>query len=533
MSRARTLLWAGPLLLVSAGRVQGQVEGAFAHPAAWGRAAVLGPASVAVAADQGGLYWNPAGLARLERRYHAAFSHAEVFDGLDLGHDLVSLVRSNNSWGGGIGLDRLGTSRVLRSDPQGNIEGYGSHGEARVVMAAGKAFEGLRPWTDAGPPQLGLGIHWLRVDTGSQSWSDVGLDVGGLAALALDQAFELRLGATVRNAWSTLDGASWSPTLSAAVVRKGPLLSIGCQPRSGRWTLGVSAPLAPGPLDLSLGGAIERTSGVGTSWRLGLTVGSGRGTAQYIVEDRPFLGDTRTLGVAASWGRYQFPLHFDGWRLQRDGEPVPEARLRPADEALLQIELRYPTSARDWAHRRLKLILYGPDGVVLEEVRADDLHLSDHGVAFPFQPAADWLEGSGYLLEGRYAFEILLEERVRLRGSFALEHHPEAVAAVARAYSRLESRETSHSERWLLTAARRDPSYPHTYYVAGLLSELSGDFTGAANCYREAARLSRGDPIELAGRRVDLAGLSQLEYLQKGEGSNRLFELLRGQAEPP
>ncbi len=533
MRCARILLWAWLLLLARAGQVQSQVEGAFAHPAAWGRAAVLGPASVAVAADQGGLYWNPAGLARLDRRYHAAFSHAELFDGLDLGHDLVSLVRSNNSWGGGVGLDRLGTSRVLRSDPQGNIEGYGSHGEARVVMAAGKAFEGLRPWTDAGPPQLGLGIHWLRVDTGSQSWSDVGLDLGGLAAFALGRALELRLGATVRNAWSTLDGASRSPILSAAVVRGGPLLSIGYQPRGGRWTLGVAALLAPGPLDLGLSGAVEGTSGVGSSWRLGLTVGSGRGTAQYVVEDRPFLGDTRTLGVAASWGRYQFPLHFDGWRLHRDAEPVPEARLWPVDEALLQIESRYPTAAQDWAQRRLKLILYGPDGVVLEEVGTGELHLSDQGVAFAFQPAADWLEGRGYLLEGRYLFEMLLEDRVRLRGSFVLEHNPEAVAAVARAYSRLESREASSSEQGLLTAARLDPSYPHTYYVAGLLSEFSGDFAGAANCYRAAARLSRGGPIELAGRRVDLAGLAQLEYLQKGEGSNRLFELLRGQTEPP
>ena len=69
--------------------------------------------------------------------------------------------------------------------------------------------------------------------------------------------------------------------------------------------------------------------------------------------------------------------------------------------------------------------------------------------------------------------------------------------------------------------------------MAGLLSEFSGDFAGAANCYREAARLSRGDPVELAGRRVDLAGLAQLEYLQEGEGSNRLFELLKGQTEPP
>lgn len=533
MSWARTLLWAGPLLVVSAGRVQGQVEGAFAHPAAWGRAAVLGPAFVAVAAGQGGLYWNPAGLARLDRRYHAAFSHAEVFDGLDLGHDLVSLVRSTNSWGAGVGLDRLGTSRVLRSDAQGNIEGYGSHGEARVVMAAGKAFEGLRPWTDAGPPQLGLGIHWLRVDTGSQSWSDVGLDLGGLAAFALGRALELRLGATVRNAWSTLDGASWSPVLSAAVVRGGPFLSLGWQPRSGRWTLGGNALLAPGPLDLGLTGAVERTSDVGMGWRLGLTVGSGGGTAQYVVEDRPFLGDTRTLGVAASWGRYQFPLHFDGWRLQRDGEPVPESRLRPVDEALLEIEFRYPASAQDRADRHLKLILYGPDGAVLEEVGTEELRLSDHGVAFAFQPAADWLEGTGYLLEGRYPFEMLLEGRVRLRGSFSLEHHPEAVAAVARVYSRLQSRETPYSEQGLLTAARLDPSYPHTYYVAGLLSEFSGDFAGAANCYREAAGLSRGDPIELAGRRVDLAGLAQLEYLRKGEGSNRLFGLLKGQTEPP
>ncbi len=533
MKCARSLAWAWPLLLAGAERVQGQVEGAFAHPAAWGRAAVLGPASVAVAADQGALYWNPAGLARLERRYHAAFSHAELFDGLDLGHDLVSLVRSTNSWGAGVGLDRLGTGRVLRSDAQGNIEGYGSHGEARVVMAAGKAFEGLRPWSDAGPPQLGLGIHWLRVDTGSQSWSDVGLDLGGLAALAVDKAFELRLGATVRNAWSTLEGASWNPVLSAAVVRGRPFLSFGYQPRSGRWTLGANALLAPGPLDLGLSGAVERTSGVGTGWRLGLTVGSGRGTAQYVVEDRPFLGDTRTLGVAASWGRYQFPLHFDGWRLQRDGEPAPEARLWPVDEALLQIELRYPASGQDWADRRPKLILYGPDGVVLEEVGTDDLHLSDHGVAFPFQPAADWLEGTGYLLEGPYLFEILLEGRVRLRGSFSLEHHPEAVAAVARVYSRLRSREPPYSEQGLLTAARLDPSYPHTYYVAGLLSEFSGDFAGAANCYREAARLSRGGPIDLAGRRVDLAGLAQLEYLRKAQGSNRLFELLRGRTEPP
>ena len=344
-------------LLVLGGRVHGQVEGAFAHPAAWGRAAVLGAAFTAVADDQGGLYWNPAGLARLERRYRAAFAHANVFDDLDLKHDLVSLVRSNNSWGGGVGLDRLGTSRVLRADGQGNIQGYTSYTETRFLLAVGKSFEGLHFRRDLSPPKFGLGVHLLEVESGGSTRRDLGLDAGWLVVWTLPQGLGLRLGAVVRNAYSTLDGA-WSPVLSAALVRGGrgrrPLVAVGYRPRTGRWTLGLDVPLVPGQFGLGLSGAIESTSGVGTSWRLGLALGLGRGSVEYVLEDRPFLGRTQALGLDTSWGRYQFPLYMDDWRLQRSGAVASPARLWAAEKALLQVDFRYPIPRPGFAESGLE-----------------------------------------------------------------------------------------------------------------------------------------------------------------------------------
>ena len=184
----------------------------------------------------------------------------------------------------------------------------------------------------------------------------------------------------------------------------------------------------------------------------------------------------------------------------------------------------------------MKLVLYGPDGLLLEEAGLGGLEASPQGVAFAFQPTADWLGDSGYLLPGPYAFEVLVGDRVQLRGTFILEHQPEAVAAVARAYASLGSA-ASTLEGQLLKARGLDPSYPHTYYVAGLMAEFSGDFSGAINCYREAARLSGGRPIELAGRRVDLVGLEEMAYLQdlalsQKKAGNRLFELLKGPLGP-
>ncbi|NKB68413.1 MAG: hypothetical protein GKR89_15225 [Candidatus Latescibacteria bacterium] len=534
MRRGLSLGFCGLVWLFLCGPGYGQLPGSFAHPATWGRAAVLGTA--AVVDGQGGLYWNPAALARLEQRYRVAFAHADIFDGFDLKHDLVSLVRSNHSWGGGMGLDRLGTSRVLQADSQGNITGYGSYTETRFLLAVAKSFERLQLRRAISPLRLGLGLQLLEVESGGKTRRDLGLDAGWLAVWSLSQSVGVRLGAAVRQAYSSLEGASWGAVLGAALVRPGPgrrpLVAVGYLPRNGRWSVGLDLPLTPGALALGLSAAIDRVEEVGTSWRLGLRLGSGRGQVAYALEDRPYLGRTQSLALTSAWGRYQFPLHLGGWRLLRSGVVAAPARLSAAEEGRLQIDFRYPIPARDLAQKQLQLVLYGPDGQVLEKLGAQELEQTPRGVGLAFEPAQDWLGQQGYLLPGAYTFEVSAGERVRLRGTFVLQYQPEAVAAVVQAYARLGRVPAAELEDGLLQARRLDPSYPHTYYVAGLLAEFSGDFRGAANCYGEAARLSGGRAIDLAGRQIDLTDLQQMDYLdelgqaQKKAG-NRLFELLQ------
>ena len=152
----------------------GTSSGTFLRIGVGARAVALGEAFVAVANDPSAIYWNPAGLASMQRG-EVLLSHLEW--PADIAYEHAILVLPVRRFGGSLGI-QLG---VLSTEMDETTE-LRPFGTGRTFlysdMVAGVAF--ARRWTDK--LLVGGGIKYVREDLGS--------DVGG----PVTQAFLVDIG---------------------------------------------------------------------------------------------------------------------------------------------------------------------------------------------------------------------------------------------------------------------------------------------------------------------------------------------------
>ena len=172
-SRPRVLLFAAALLALAGGLAApahaqfslgqqrvGTSSGDFLRIGVGARAEGLGESFVAVANDPTAIYWNPAGLASMQRQ-EAAVNH--VSWPANINYDHIAYVVPVRRLGGSLGF-QLGTL-YTRIDETTELQPFGT-GRSFVYsdLVAGMAY--ARRWTDK--LLIGAGLKYVREDLGSQ-----------------------------------------------------------------------------------------------------------------------------------------------------------------------------------------------------------------------------------------------------------------------------------------------------------------------------------------------------------------------------
>lgn len=142
------------------GQRAGTASATFLRIGVGARAVGMGETFVAVANDPSAIYWNPAGLASLQRREFAV-SHVQW--PADIQYDHLTLILPSHRLGGSIALQfgLLGTN----IDETTELQPFGTGRTFSYSdMVAGVAFS--RRWTDK--LLVGTGIKFVREDLGSQ-----------------------------------------------------------------------------------------------------------------------------------------------------------------------------------------------------------------------------------------------------------------------------------------------------------------------------------------------------------------------------
>jgi len=170
---ARGIVLAAGALLATAGSAHAQFKlgeqragtssGAFLKIGVGARAVALGESYVAVANDPSTIYWNPAGLASLQRQ-EIQFSHADW--PADIHYEHAAWVVPSRRFGGSFAL-QLGVLST-EMDETTDLQPFGT-GRSFLFsdLVAGVAY--ARRWTDK--LLVGFGLKYVREDLGS--------DVGG------------------------------------------------------------------------------------------------------------------------------------------------------------------------------------------------------------------------------------------------------------------------------------------------------------------------------------------------------------------
>lgn len=193
------------------GQRAGTSSGTFLRIGVGARAVGLGETFVAVANDPSAIYWNPAGLASLQRR---EFSASHVDWPADVDYEHVILVMPVQRFGGSVAM-QFG---VLSTDIEETTElqpfGTGrTFSYSDVVVGAAYA----RRWTDK--LLVGVGAKYIREDMGSQvggpKLSAVLYDMGSIFYLGLGS---IRIATSLSNFGSALKpSGEWVSPVSGEV----------------------------------------------------------------------------------------------------------------------------------------------------------------------------------------------------------------------------------------------------------------------------------------------------------------------------
>ncbi len=188
------------------GQRAGTASATFLRIGVGARAVGMGETFVAVANDPSAIYWNPAGLASLQRR-ELAISHVQW--PADIQYDHLTLILPSRKLGGSVALQFgvLGTD----IDETTELQPFGTGRTFSYSdLVAGVAYS--RRWTDK--LLVGTGIKFVREDLGSQVGGPTTkaflFDVGSIYYLGLGS---VRIATSLTNFGAALkpSGAYLSP----------------------------------------------------------------------------------------------------------------------------------------------------------------------------------------------------------------------------------------------------------------------------------------------------------------------------------
>jgi hypothetical protein len=150
------------------------------------RAVGMGGAYTALADDAHAVYWNPAGLARLEKR-EAGASHAELSNSTR--HDFLAYAHPTSQAVFAGAFTYLSQGKIEGRDTLGNRTGGFDASDAAVAFAAGRK---------ADLADLGVSVKYLRSHIASTEAQGLAVDAGLKRELAIARG-KVVLGAALRN----------------------------------------------------------------------------------------------------------------------------------------------------------------------------------------------------------------------------------------------------------------------------------------------------------------------------------------------
>lgn len=285
----RTMLPA--LLLLLAGAARGAETAAFLDIGVGARGIGMGGAFTALADDSTAVYWNPAGLARLEKR-EVSVSHAEL--GLGTREDFLAYAHPTKHGTIAAAMTYLSQGAIGGRDAAGRPTGDYQASDSAFAGAYGLKTE----FAD-----LGVSVKYLRSHIASSEAQGVSADFGARRAFDGAGPGKLIVGAALRN---TGPGLKYENQRNDLPLRfaTGAAYSIA----SGR-TLAVELQTAPrgGGADAGFGGEWKLMEGAllraGWSSKTAAPEGSGFDAAR---------GLTVGLGLERSGFRFDYAAQAAG-----------------------------------------------------------------------------------------------------------------------------------------------------------------------------------------------------------------------------
>ncbi|MEW5884649.1 MAG: PorV/PorQ family protein [Armatimonadota bacterium] len=292
-------------LLIAALLVSAAIPAAAAESAGFltigpgARALGMGGAYSALGGDAGAIYWNPAGLSRVERREFTA-SHAELFESTR--HDFAAHAHPVRVGVIGGALTYLSQGRIEGRDTQGRPTGGFDASDAALSLAYARRTELI---------EFGAAIKYIRSHIGSTEAQGAAVDLGvrrEWGALGVGGALR-NLGPGLRFADQRNDlplrlaaGASWKPECHIVAIE-------GVNgPRGAGTDVSVGGELcAAKPLRLRAGYTTQTSvsGGSGFDAARGLTLGLGvqndAWSVDYAVLPTGELGRSHRFSFSARW----------------------------------------------------------------------------------------------------------------------------------------------------------------------------------------------------------------------------------------
>ena len=260
---------------------------AFLNIGAGARYLALGGAGTALADDANSLYWNPAGLAVLDKR-EAAASHAELSQ--TVRHDFLAYAQPTSLGTFAGGVTYLSQSALEGRDPLGHPTGGFQASDAALSLAYARK---------TGLADLGGTLKYLQSHIGPAQAETVAFDLGARKTLGA-----WTLGAALRNAGPGMKYDAQRNDLPLRLAFGTAYRLAGGHALTAEWTDG---PRGTGS-DFAFGGELRARKGVrlraGYATQSAITGGSGFDAARGL-----------TLGVGLDGAR---------WRLDYAAVPMGE-----------------------------------------------------------------------------------------------------------------------------------------------------------------------------------------------------------------